>query len=182
MSADNIIEIEHLSKSFGQIKAVDDLSFRVKRGELFAFLGVNGVGKSTTISMICGLLKKDAGSIRVCGSEVEKTGGDTSKKLGIVFQNSVLDAPLTVLQNLRCRAALYGITGKAFSERIDGLCGLLGLSDILNRPVGKLRVGSAEEPMSQERFYTVPRYSFSTNQPPDSTPKHEKSCGTPSAP
>ena len=86
MSADNIIEIEHLSKSFGQIKAVDDLSFRVKRGELFAFLGVNGAGKSTTISMICGLLKKDAGSIRVCGSEVEKTGGDTSKKLGIVSQ------------------------------------------------------------------------------------------------
>ncbi len=141
MSADNIIEIEHLSKSFGQIKAVDDLSFRVKRGELFAFLGVNGAGKSTTISMICGLLKKDAGSIRVCGSEVEKTGGDTSKKLGIVFQNSVLDAPLIVLQNLRCRAALYGITGKAFSERIDGLCGLLGLSDILNRPVGKLSGG-----------------------------------------
>ena len=79
MSADNIIEIEHLSKSFGQIKAVDDLSFRVKRGELFAFLGVNGAGKSTTISMICGLLKKDAGSSRVCGSEVEISGGDTSK-------------------------------------------------------------------------------------------------------
>ena len=93
MSADNIIEIEHLSKSFGQIKAVDDLSFRVKMGELFAFLGVNGAGKSTTISMICGLLKKDAGSIRVCGSEVEKTGETHRKSSALSFRIRCLTLP-----------------------------------------------------------------------------------------
>ena len=61
----NIIEIEHLNKSFGEIKAVDDLSFKVKEGELFAFLGVNGAGKSTTISIMCGHLKKDSGTVRI---------------------------------------------------------------------------------------------------------------------
>lgn len=61
----NIIEIQHLSKSFGEIKAVQDLSFRVKEGELFAFLGINGAGKSTTISILCGQLAKDGGTVRI---------------------------------------------------------------------------------------------------------------------
>ena len=68
----DIIKINHLNKSFGEVKAVNDLSFRVKEGELFAFLGVNGAGKSTTISILCGLLKKDSGSVLVNGIETDK--------------------------------------------------------------------------------------------------------------
>ena len=107
-----IIEIEHLYKSFGEVHAVSDLSFHVERGELFAFLGVNGAGKSTTISILCGQLGKDSGEVRVCGESVENKNRKTARALGVVFQNSVLDAPLSVRDNLLSRAALYGIFGK----------------------------------------------------------------------
>ena len=138
---EHIIEIEHLCKSFGDIKAVQDLSFIVKRGELFAFLGVNGAGKSTTISMLCGQLKKDSGNILVCGENVERNFEKISRKIGVVFQNSVLDAPLSVRDNLRSRASLYGIKGKAFEKRLNELAQLLDFSDLLNRPLNKLSGG-----------------------------------------
>lgn len=138
---EHIIEIEHLCKSFGDIKAVQDLSFIVNRGELFAFLGVNGAGKSTTISMLCGQLKKDSGKILVCGENVERNFEKISRKIGVVFQNSVLDAPLSVRDNLRSRASLYGIKGKAFEKRLNELAQLLDFSDLLKRPLNKLSGG-----------------------------------------
>ena len=138
---EHIIEIEHLCKSFGDIKAVQDLSFTVNRGELFAFLGVNGAGKSTTISMLCGQLKKDSGKISVCGENVERNFEKISRKIGVVFQNSVLDAPLSVRDNLRSRASLYGIKGKDFEERLNELAQLLDFSDLLKRPLNKLSGG-----------------------------------------
>ncbi|MDD6848669.1 MAG: ABC transporter ATP-binding protein [Oscillospiraceae bacterium] len=138
---EHIIEIEHLCKSFGDIKAVQDLSFIVNRGELFAFLGVNGAGKSTTISMLCGQLKKDSGKILVCGENVERNFEKISRKIGVVFQNSVLDAPLSVRDNLRSRASLYGIKGKDFEERLNELAQLLDFSDLLKRPLNKLSGG-----------------------------------------
>ncbi len=135
------IEIKHLHKSFGEIHAVNDLSFRVKQGELFAFLGVNGAGKSTTISILCGLLAKDGGEVIVNGVSVGDGGVEHTQKLGVVFQNSVLDKPLTVLDNLQNRAALYGIYGKAFENRLAELADRLDLQSILKRPVGKLSGG-----------------------------------------
>ena len=138
---DNIIEIEHLSKSFGDIKAVQDISFRVKTGELFAFLGVNGAGKSTTINIICGQLQKDSGKITVDGCDLDKSTQSVKRDLGVVFQNSVLDKALTVRENLECRAALYSISGTAFKNRLSELAGLLGFEELLNRPVGKLSGG-----------------------------------------
>lgn len=137
----NIIEIEHLSKHFGEVKAVQDLSFRVKEGELFAFLGINGAGKSTTISIMCGQLAKDAGTVRIDGVDLERETDTVKRKLGVVFQNSVLDKALSVQDNLESRAALYGITGNAFRERLDELAKLLDFEDILKRTVGKLSGG-----------------------------------------
>ena len=137
----NIIEIEHLSKSFGEVKAVQDLSFRVKEGELFAFLGINGAGKSTTISIMCGQLAKDAGSVRIDGVDLDKELNRIKRSLGVVFQASVLDAALTVRQNLESRAALYGISGKAFKKRLEELTALLDFSDLLGRTVGRLSGG-----------------------------------------
>lgn len=136
-----IISIEHLHKAFGDVQAVSDLSFEVRRGELFAFLGVNGAGKSTTISILCGQLKKDAGEVKIGGEEVETAMGSISRRLGVVFQNSVLDGALTVEENLRSRAALYGITGKAFRLRMEELSALLDFSDLCKRTVGKLSGG-----------------------------------------
>ena len=137
----DIIKISHLNKSFGEVKAVNDLSFRVKKGELFAFLGVNGAGKSTTISILCGLLKKDSGTVQVNGIETDKAGTQTKRMLGVVFQDSVLDKPLTVKENLMSRAALYGITGNAFDKRLQELVEILDFDEFLNRPVGKLSGG-----------------------------------------
>lgn len=137
----NVIEIQNLSKTFGEVKAVQDLSFRVKKGELFAFLGLNGAGKSTTISIMCGQLAKDSGSIRIDGVDLDHNVDTIKRNLGVVFQNSVLDKALTVQDNLESRAALYGMTGRAFKERLDELEGLLEFGDLLKRPVGKLSGG-----------------------------------------
>ena len=138
---ENIIEIDHLFKSFGDVKAVQDLSFRVKEGELFAFLGVNGAGKSTTINIICGQLSKDSGSVRVCGTDLDNRPDAIKRNLGVVFQNSVLDKDLSVQDNLRSRAALYGIRGAEFRQRLEELAKLLSFQDLLKRPVGKLSGG-----------------------------------------
>lgn len=136
-----VIEIEHLSKSFGKIKAVDDLSFCVKKGEFFAFLGVNGAGKSTTISIICGQNERDCGSVKICGKDVKTSFAEVSRSIGVVFQTSHLDKPLTVRENLESRASLYGITGKEFEKRLEYLASLLDFTDLLSRTVGKLSGG-----------------------------------------
>ena len=138
---ENIIEIQGLCKSFGDVKAVQELSFRVKEGELFAFMGVNGAGKSTTINILCGQLPKDSGSVLVCGSSLDSRPDEIKRSLGVVFQNSVLDKELSVRDNLRSRAALYGIRGREFRTRMEELAGLLCFEDLLNRPVGKLSGG-----------------------------------------
>ena len=138
---ENVIEIEGLCKSFGDIKAVHDLSFKVKKGELFAFLGVNGAGKSTTINIICGQLKKDSGHVSICGTGLDSDPDRVRRSLGVVFQSSVLDKDLTVKENLESRAALYGIYGRKFKERFDYLSELLRFADLKNRTVGKLSGG-----------------------------------------
>lgn len=137
----NIIEIEHLNKSFGDVKAVQDLSFKVKEGELFAFLGLNGAGKSTTISIMCGQLAKDSGTVTIDGTNLDKDSRLIKSNLGVVFQNSALDKALNVYDNLKIRAALYGITGNDFKQRLDELSELLDLKDLLKRTVGKLSGG-----------------------------------------
>lgn len=138
---ENIIEIEHLDKSFQDVHAVNDLSLCVKEGELFAFLGVNGAGKSTTISIMCGMLAKDSGKVFIDGKDVDKDMRAIAKELGVVFQNTVLDEKLSVKDNLTSRASLYGITGKEAKDRIVELAELLDFKDIMNRTFGKLSGG-----------------------------------------
>ena len=137
----HIIEIKNLNKSFGEIHAVDGISFNVNEGELFAFLGQNGAGKSTTISIICGRLLKDSGQITVNGNELDKNIDAIKSDIGVVFQSSALDKPLTVFDNLKSRAALYGIFGKDFEARLKELCELLDLDELLNRTLSKLSGG-----------------------------------------
>ncbi len=137
----NVIEIKDLNKSFGDVKAVNGLSFRVKEGELFAFLGVNGAGKSTTINIISGQLAKDSGSVFVGGNDMDVSPDAIKSELGVVFQSSVLDKSLSVRDNLETRAALYGIYGDEFKKRLDELAQMLSFSDLLKRTVGKLSGG-----------------------------------------
>lgn len=138
---DNIIEIKHLSKSFKDVKAVNDLSFKVKEGEFFAFLGINGAGKSTTISIMCGELKKDTGSVMVDTVSIDEHPERISRSIGVVFQNSVLDKDLTVYENLKYRAGLYGIFGADFEKRLKELSDIFMLDSYINRQIKKLSGG-----------------------------------------
>ena len=137
----NIIEIDHLHKAFGDVKAVQDLSFRVREGELFAFLGINGAGKSTTINILCGQLAKDSGTVKIGGIDLDAEPDSIKRSLGVVFQNSVLDKELSVRDNLASRAALYGLCGKDFQNRLAELARLLEFEELLKRRVGKLSGG-----------------------------------------
>ena len=137
----DIIRIDGLSKTFGQVHAVQDLSFRVKSGEFFAFLGLNGAGKSTTISIMCGQLARDAGTVTIDGVDIDHDVSGIKREIGVVFQDSCLDKALSVRDNLKYRAALYGITGPAFQKRLAELVEKLNFKDILKRPFGKLSGG-----------------------------------------
>ncbi len=137
----NVIEITNLKKHFGDVKAVDGITFSVKKGELFAFLGLNGAGKSTTISVICGSLTKDSGEVIIGGKRIEDEPNAIKSQIGVVFQNSALDKPLSVYENLKSRAALYGITGKEFETRLNELSEMFELDGLMRRPVGKLSGG-----------------------------------------
>ena len=138
---EEVIKINSLVKYYDKLKAVDNLSLKVYKGQIYAFLGVNGAGKSTTISMICGNLKKDSGEIYVCGKDTEKESNYIKRQIGIVFQDSVLDKSLTVYDNLKYRAGLYGITGAEFKEEYEKLEKLFELESIKNKPLSKLSGG-----------------------------------------
>jgi len=137
----NMIDIRGLCKAYGDIQAVHDLTFSVREGELFAFLGENGAGKSTTINIICTALSKDSGTVSVCGADIDREPERVRKAIGVVYQGSRLDGPLSVWDNLESRAALYGITGAEFRARVSELSERLELRDLLRRPLRKLSGG-----------------------------------------
>lgn len=138
---EDFIDIKNLNKSFGEIHAVNNLSFKVKKGELFAFLGVNGAGKSTAISIMCGILTKDSGTVLIDNKNIETNMEEIDKEIGVVFQTSVLDSMLTVKDNLYSRASLYGIYGEQAKQRINYLAKILDFENLLDRTVGKLSGG-----------------------------------------
>ncbi len=137
----DVIKIDGLTKRYTDVLAVDNLNLTVRKGELFAFLGINGAGKSTTISIICGQLQKDSGTVTVDGCDLDQNLDKIKRDLGVVFQNSVLDKALTVYDNLEIKAELYGMDKEAFKIRLNELCEMLDFEDILKRPVGKLSGG-----------------------------------------
>lgn len=138
---DEVIKIKNISKSYGNLLAVDNISFKVKKGEFFSFLGINGAGKSTTIKMIVGELFPDHGEIKVCDKDIKTDADEIKRKIGVVFQDSLLDKTLSVYDNLKYRAALYGITGEEFKERYKSLFQIFSLEDISHRKVSTLSGG-----------------------------------------
>ncbi|MBF1035324.1 MAG: ABC transporter ATP-binding protein [Candidatus Nanosynbacter sp.] len=141
MTNQTIIKIENLEKSFGKIKAVRKINLEVYEGSLFAFLGINGAGKSTTISMMYGGLKIDSGRITICGQDVATHLDKIKNQIGVVFQDSVLDKTLTVYENLKFRAGFYGIFGQDFKARYQELEKLFNLAEIKNQKIQKLSGG-----------------------------------------
>lgn len=141
MTNQTIIKIENLEKSFGKTKAVRKINLEVYEGSLFAFLGINGAGKSTTISMMYGGLKIDAGRITICGQDVATHLDKIKNQIGVVFQDSILDKTLTVYENLKFRAGFYGIFGQEFKARYQELEKLFDLAEIKNQKIQKLSGG-----------------------------------------
>lgn len=130
----NAITVEGLHKSYGNVHAVNSLSLTVASGSIFAFLGTNGAGKSTTIGCITTTLGFDSGSITVAGHQVGADNGQIRRKVGVVFQNSLLDPTLTVRENLGSRAGFYGLNRTQRARRIAELANLVGLDSFLDSP------------------------------------------------
>ncbi len=137
----DVIKVSHLKKYFRDVKAVDDISFVVKKGELFGFLGVNGAGKSTTINILCTLLAETEGVIEVCGYDVRKQSNEVRKKIGVVFQENTLDDMLTVKENLELRGSLYEKDKKTVQKNLEEVTKILDIKDLLPRRFGKLSGG-----------------------------------------
>lgn len=124
-----MLSVSGLSKSYGERRAVDGVSFQVQRGQTVGLLGPNGAGKSTTVSMICGLIKADAGSVTLDGEVVVQGASAAKQKLGLVPQDLALYEELPAIENLKLFGALYGLKGAALNKRAEEVLALVGLSD-----------------------------------------------------
>ncbi len=136
-----IIEVRQLQKSYKDVKAVNGIDFYVEEGELFAFLGLNGAGKSTTIDMLCTFLKLDRGSNKINNYEVGKDDEKIKSLVGVVFQESVLDELLTVKENLITRSKLYNMSKDEFNKNLEEIADITGIREIINRQYRKLSGG-----------------------------------------
>ncbi|MBS3090745.1 ATP-binding cassette domain-containing protein [Candidatus Pacearchaeota archaeon] len=123
------IEVDNLTKKFGELTAVDSISIKVKEGELLGLLGPNGAGKTTTISMLSTLLKPTAGTARISGFEIAKEAGYVRENIGIVFQEPSLDDQLTGFENLDFHSRMYGLSKAERAVRISKMLGLVDLTD-----------------------------------------------------
>lgn len=157
---DTIIKVKNLKKYFGDVKAVDDISFQVGRGELFGFLGINGAGKSTTINMLCTVFGPTAGEIEVCGFKVGREDEQIRKKIGVVYQNNCLDDRLTVKENLFIRGALYEKNSKKLSQNISRLCEILELEDVYGRRFSRLSGGQKRRCEIARALINTPEIMF----------------------
>lgn len=135
------IEVKNLIKNYKNVNAVQNISFKVKKGSFFAFLGINGAGKSTTINILCNVIEKTSGSIKINGFDIDNQKNEIRKLIGIVFQNSVLDKELTVMENLLSRASFYGMSSKEAKNRIAELTKQFTLENILKQKYKTLSGG-----------------------------------------
>ena len=155
-----VIKAEGLKKYFGDVKAVDDISFQVERGELFGFLGINGAGKSTTINMLCTLYAATAGSVEVCGYQVGKQDEEVRKRIGVVYQGNCLDDKLTVAENLFVRGVLYEKDHRKLRADIRRICGILELEDVYHRRLAKLSGGQKRRCEIARALVNAPEIMF----------------------
>ncbi|MCT6924918.1 ABC transporter ATP-binding protein [Metasolibacillus sp.] len=138
-----IIQIENLHKSYGKYEAIKGISFSVERGTLFAFLGTNGAGKSTTIEILCTLLKKSSGIVKINGYMLDSSdhNAEIRKSIGVVFQQSLLDERLTVYENIIHRGKMYNLSKQELAENYQFVSTYLNLGDIEKQKYGTLSGG-----------------------------------------
>lgn len=155
-----VIEVTGLSKAYGEVQAVDDLSFHVEEGQLFAFLGPNGAGKSTVIDIICTFLQRDAGEVRVGGFQLGREDDQIRSIIGAVFQDGLLDAHLTVAENMRVRGSFYGLRGTELVAAIDTAARAADVTSLMDRPYGKLSGGQRRRADIARALVHTPKILF----------------------
>ncbi len=165
----NIIEVKNLVKNYKDVHAVNDISFTVEEGSFFAFLGINGAGKSTTINILCTVLEKTSGNVKIGGYDLDKEKNKIKELIGIVFQGSVLDKQLTVKENLESRASYYGLNKKEIAKRIESLTQTFDLSEILKRKYGTVSGGQRRRVDIARALINRPKLLFLTNRQRDLT-------------
>lgn len=156
----HIITVENLKKSFGTLHAVKGIDFYVEQGKLFAFLGPNGAGKSTTIDILCTLLQPDGGRVVIDGHTLGREDNEIRGKIGVVFQDSVLDPLLTVRENLATRARLYGISKPAVKEAVRTAALTADVMEFIDRPYGKLSGGQRRRADIARALVNTPKVLF----------------------
>jgi len=141
MKSDNIIEVENLTKIFGDFTAVNAITFTVKKGEIFGFLGANGAGKTTAMKMLIGISKPSSGKAIVAGFDVFSQTEDIKRNIGYMSQKFALYDDLTVKENITFFGGIYGLSKKQITEKRQQLVKELGLESIVNTLVGSLPLG-----------------------------------------
>ncbi len=157
-----LINVENLKKSYGAVEAVKGISFKVQEGELFAFLGTNGAGKSTTIEILCTLLKKSSGLVEINNFTLdEKNNNDNIRQsIGVVFQQSLLDKRLTVYENIMYRGGTYGLSKKELNSNYHFVSTYLQLEDIQHKKYGTLSGGQKRRADIARALIHKPRILF----------------------
>lgn len=155
-----IIEVTDLKKSYGNIQAVKSLSFYVEQGQLFAFLGPNGAGKSTTIDIITTFLKKDGGEVIIDGCCLGNDDSKIKERIGAVFQDNVLDARLTVRENIIIRGSLYGLKGEKLKQATEKAIRAAEVEEFQNRMYGKLSGGQRRRADIARALVNTPKILF----------------------
>lgn len=156
----NMIKVEHLVKKYGEVTAVDDVSFEVTAGEIFAFLGPNGAGKTTTIKMLTTLLKPTSGKIEIDGLDPAIQANETRKRFGIVFQDPSLDQELTAFENMDLHGVLYHVPRKVRHERTEMLLNLFELWDRKDNYVKEFSGGMKRRLEIARGFLHTPKILF----------------------
>lgn len=138
---EHIIEVKNLVKNYEFVQAVKGISFTVERNSFFAFLGPNGAGKSTTINVIATLLSYDKGDVKIFGLKMGNDDALIREKIGVVFQQNMLDKLLTVYENLKIRASFYGLDKENLDKRIEEINSFMNIDEFLHQRYGKLSGG-----------------------------------------
>ena len=170
----NAITVSNLVKDYKEHRAVKGISFEVKEGELFAFLGENGAGKSTTINILSTILKKTSGEVKVFDNVLGEDDDKIRSLIGIVFQNSVLDDKLTVKENLYTRGSYYGLSKKQTDERLAEFKEGFELDEIWNRRYDKLSGGQRRRVDIARALIHSPRILFLDEPTTGLDPKSRK--------
>ncbi len=160
MATDAIIDVRNLTKRFGDLTAVDQISFSVGAGEIFAFLGPNGSGKSTTIRMLCGILRPTSGTGRVLGFDIEREGEKIKRGIGYMSQRFSLYEDLTVWENLEFYAGIYNVPRTRRRERLEELVAMAGLTGRERQLAGQLSGGWQQRLALGCAFVHQPRLLF----------------------